>query len=447
MRSHKFEFPTETTTIIMAATSADENEVTAGFEAILSSLSSKSYNYRMPAEWEHHSACLILFPHNPDTFRVEKAAQEIAHLAMAIATTGQEPVYLLCKDATSAHIATKLIYSQNQQSDLPPIFTVVCPSNDTWARDTCPTFVLRRKNTHQKQELIGLDWNFNAYGGPVEGCYWPCTDDQKIASLVCSQTTQATSIGQSSTNSSTTSLAKSLSITASLPVPMILEGGSIHTDGEGTLLTTRECLLNPNRNPHMSRDQIESMLEVSLGIQKVLWLSFGLDADEDTNGHVDNFCCFVEPGHVLLAWTDVNDEPNEDGSPNNYQRCRMAQEYLQSMNDAKGRKIQITKLCLPYPCLRYTSEESESLGTDETIRNPYERMAASYINFYIANRAILVPQFATDDKDEELLKTDKMALETLQSVFPNRKAIGIPSKEILLGGGNIHCQTQQVPFI
>jgi len=441
----------------MAATNTDEHEVATEFETILSSLSSESYNYFMPAEWEKHSACLILFPHNPDTFRVEKASQEIVNLAMAIATTGQEPVYFLCKDATSAQLASEMVQCTNQQQpELAPIFTVICPSNDTWARDTCPTFVLRQRAKDVRQELIGLDWDFNAYGGPEEGCYWPCNDDQKIASMICSprtthQQASVVGIGESTT---TSLLAKSLSITASLPIPMILEGGSIHTDGEGTLLTTRECLLNENRNPHLSQDQIESILKISLGIEKVLWLPFGLDADEDTNGHVDNFCCFVEPGHVLLAWTDINDDDDDDeddddddGSPNNYQRCRMAQEYLQSTVDAKGRSIRITKLYLPNECLRYTQEESESLGIEETIRETDERMAASYINFYIANQAILVPQFATDSKDEELQKTDQMALETLQSVFPNRKAIGIPSKEILLGGGNIHCQTQQVPSI
>eukprot|EP00927_Polykrikos_kofoidii_P061175 TRINITY_DN56041_c0_g1_i1.p1 TRINITY_DN56041_c0_g1~~TRINITY_DN56041_c0_g1_i1.p1 ORF type:complete len:466 (-),score=59.31 TRINITY_DN56041_c0_g1_i1:33-1235(-) len=400
----------------------------------------------MPAEWEKHSACLILFPHNADTFRLKKARKQIAHLAIAIATQGQEPVYFLCQDDEVARDASKLVFKLWKAKimigglDL-PIFFCVCPSNDTWARDTAPTFVYRRKvesdedHDDQNHELIGMDWDFNAYGGPEEGCYWPCDDDRKIASTVCS------------------SLAHSLSIKTSLKVPIILEGGSIHTDGEGTLLVTEECLLNSNRNPHLGREDIEEILQESLGISKVLWLVHGLDADEDTNGHVDNFCCFAKPGHVILAWTDV-DEPNETGSPNNYQRCRQAEEYLQSMKDAKGRSIEITKLYLPDVSLRYTQEEALSIGKesrtsddDDYIRSPGEVMAASYINFYIANQAILVPQFATKGEKSELAERDQQAIETLQTCFPDRTVVGIPSREILLGGGNIHCQTQQVPSV
>ena len=297
-----------------------------------------------------------------------------------------------------------------------------------------------------------MDWDFNAYGGPEEGCYWPCSDDQKIASLVCSLNTAMNPILSStsaSNDTSTTSLSKSLSIHSSLPLPIILEGGSFHTDGEGTLLTTCECLLHSNRNPHLSQDQIETVLKASLGVGKVLWLPYGLDFDNDTNGHVDNFCCFVKPGHVILAWTDCQTEGNN--KLDNYQRCRTALEYLQSVTDAQGRKLSITKLYLPNHTLRYTKEEAMSIGPNTTpedfIRHPGEAMAASYINFYIANKAILVPQFASSDADQDLVDSDRKALETLRPLFPDRKVVGVPSREILLGGGNIHCQTQQVPSI
>ena len=295
-------------------------------------------------------------------------------------------------------------------------------------------------NTNQQQQqLVGINWNFNAYGGPIEGCYWPCTDDQLVATNICTNPI----------------LQQSLNIQNIYTIPIILEGGSIHTDGEGTLLTTEECLLNSNRNPHLNQNQITQILELSLGVTKVIWLPTGLDADDDTNGHIDNFCCFVEPGHVILAWTDDNTNDIE-----NFQRCRQAEQTLQSTTDSKGRTIKITKLYLPSPPLRYTQEEALSLATiqpnntsddnndnsvDETnyimVREPNEKMAASYVNFYIANEAILVPQFGQHAKDPK----DRLACETLQKVFPNRKIIGVPSREILLGGGNIHCQTQQVP--
>ena len=489
--------------------------------------------YRMPAEWEPHSACLILFPHNPDTFRVDKAVEEIIALATAIATVGNEAIYLLCNNdgnhngnnnnnnPEEALRVVELVRLRLQQQGLlldhptdvdatttttiSPICIAACPSNDTWARDTAPTFVFRRRrNTGEKneqeppQELIGLDWNFNAYGGPEEGAYWPCTKDQKIAGAICSgETTTKDATTPLRNNDDTIGMAKSLSIHGSVSVPLILEGGSIHTDGEGTLLTTRECLLHSNRNPHLTQDQIDAVLQRSLGVSKVLWLPNGLDCDDDTNGHVDNFCCFVRPGHVLLAWTDHNDGDDDvedrdtsSSTMSNYKRCRAAQEYLQSQTDAKGRTIEITKLYLPTPRLRYTHEEAASIGRQQQeamaeegsnnnnnnsnndqelsspsaaavdpsatamIRYPDKIMAASYINFYIANGAILVPQFASltgatndDEYDASIRETDRRALETLRPLFPDRTVVGVPSREILLGGGNIHCQTQQVPAV
>ncbi|KAG7371985.1 agmatine deiminase [Nitzschia inconspicua] len=391
----------------------------------------------MPAEWSPHSACLILYPHNPQTFRLEKVQQEILYLAQQIVQEGQEDVYLLCHDAKTAEIVQGRVHILMSQQQLKQskfsICVHVCPSDDTWARDTAPTFVWHHTTDgDHPRRLIGLDWNFNAYGGPDGGgLYWPCTNDQNIASQVCNSP----------------SISAALHIDGSLDVPLILEGGAIHTDGEGTLLTTKECLLNPNRNPHLDQGDIELILRHSLGIEKVLWLPTGLDADEDTNGHVDNFCCFAEPGHVLLAWTDDEEEDKE-----NYQRCRQARLYLQQNMDAQGRQLKITKLYLPSPPLRYSEEEAISLAIpdDENqeesnyimTRHANEKMAASYINFYIANQAVMVPQFGGTAQD-----TDSKALETLRQVFPYRSVVGIPSREILLGGGNIHCQTQQVPLV
>ena len=367
-------------------------------------------NLHMPAEWEPHRCCLILYPHNRQTFRLDKAQAQFDLVIRAIAEEGQEAVRILCQ---SQEQADELIKSKPyiKESNLNNISVHVVPSNDTWARDTCPTFC--RDDQHQ---LVGVDWQFNAYGGPEEGCYWPCDLDQAIPRHVCH-----------------------ILEAKRVDVPMILEGGSIHTDGEGTILTTMECLLHKNRNPHLSQTMIESMILTTLGASKMIWLPHGVDGDEDTNGHVDNFACFAKPGHVVLSWTDDKENDRE-----NYTRCRVASLKLQSEKDAKGRPLTIHKLYLPPPIF-YTTEEAESLkeGTDDNaaaVREPGERMAASYCNFYIANNAIIVPQFGCNE-------TDEAALETLKYVFAGdgRLVVGVPSREILIGGGNIHCITQQVP--
>jgi agmatine deiminase len=292
----------------------------------------------MPAEWSPHDACLILFPHNPQTFRLELAQHQVLQVAHAIATQGQETVYLLAKDERqAAELRQRLLMeddttsntkSNSSSTGMPKMIHVhVCPSNDTWARDTGPTICFDRKRKTHRDQRIGLDWEFNAYGGPVEGCYWPCDLDQAIAKRICDDVLKIPC--QKNTKG------------------FILEGGSIHTDGDGTLLVTKECLLNKNRNPHFSQEEIEDLLKTSLGVTTILWLPHGLDADDDTNGHVDNFCCFVKPGHVVLAWTedDVNDQEN-------YSRCRVAESLLTSSKDARGRTIQVHRLLLPPPLVR-----------------------------------------------------------------------------------------------
>ena len=281
------------------------------------SISSLPTELTMPAEWAPHDGCIILYPHNPHTFPLEQAQAEVDEVIQIIAHAGKELVHVYCHDEEQASMVKQKNYVQYSDGK---ILIHVCPSNDTWARDTAPTFCY---NTITKQ-LVGLDWEFNAYGGKDEGAYWPCDLDQNIASNVCA----------------------SLGIVCQ-QVPLVLEGGAIHTDGQGTLLVTKECLLNPNRNPHLGRDLIEKLLKTVLGCKVVIWLPSGLNADSDTNGHVDNFCCFVKPGHVVLAWTD--DVKND---PENYARCRVAKLLLGATKDARGRKLEIHKLYLPPPMVR-----------------------------------------------------------------------------------------------
>jgi agmatine deiminase len=214
---------------------------------------------------------------------------------------------------------------------------------------------------------------------------------------------------------------------------MILEGGSIHVDGEGTCLVTEECLLNKNRNPHMSKEQIEEELKKYLGVQSFIWLPRGLYGDEDTNGHIDNMCCFARPGVVLLSWTDDETDPQ-------YERSVEALSVLSNSIDARGRKIQVIKLYIPEP-LYMTEEESSGITQDgEAIpRLAGTRLAASYVNFYIANGGIIAPQFGDPIRDKE-------AIRVLSDTFPHHSVVGIENaREIVLAGGNIHCITQQQP--
>ena len=210
----------------------------------------------------------------------------------------------------------------------------------------------------------------------------------------------------------------------------VLEGGSIHVDGEGTLITTEECLLNRNRNPHLDRGQIERILADHLAVEKIIWLPDGLFNDE-TDGHVDNFCCYVRPGEVLLAWTD-------DASDPNYPRCQAALQVLENSVDAKGRALVVHKMPIPGP-LYATQEECDGVdlvaGSQE--RHPSVRLAGSYVNFLIVNGGIIAPSF-----DDPL---DGEAQALLQKLFPEHEVVMVPGRELLLGGGNIHCLTQQQP--
>ncbi|HZW02750.1 MAG TPA: agmatine deiminase, partial [Anaerolineaceae bacterium] len=212
--------------------------------------------------------------------------------------------------------------------------------------------------------------------------------------------------------------------------PIVLEGGSIHVDGEGTLLTTEECLLNPNRNPSLSREELEAVLKDYLNIQKIIWLSRGVYNDE-TNGHVDNIACFIRPGVVALTWTDDKDDPQYEISQDAYRR-------LSEAVDACGRKLEIHKIHQPGP-IYITAEESQGVDAIEGTlpRQAGDRLAGSYINFYLANGGAVVPVF--DDPH------DPAAVAALQALMPERKVVTVPAREILLGGGNIHCITQQQP--
>lgn len=349
--------------------------------------------FRMPGEFEPHRQSWMAWPERTDNWRLgAKPAQE-AFVQVATAIARFEPLT----------VGASARQYQNARAMLPDHIRVVeLASNDCWMRDMGFTAVV-----NDQGEVRGVDWHFNAWGGLLGGLYFPWDQDDLVAQKMCE-----------------------IEGLARYRAPFVLEGGAIHTDGEGTLLTTEECLLNPNRNPHLDRIQIEEYLRDYLNIATVIWLDRGVYRDE-TDGHVDNICCFIRPGVVALTWTDDPDDPQYAISQDAYER-------LSAAVDAKGRKLEIHKIHQPNPIL---ITEAESAGVDyaefSQPRQPGDRQAASYINFYIVNGGVIVPTF--DDPH------DQPALETLQKLFPDREVVGIYAREILLGGGNIHCITQQQP--
>ena len=349
--------------------------------------------FYMPAEFSPHDGCIMIFPHRRDSWQngayaARKAfAQVIGHIAKS------EKV-IVCARYDDYDAARFL---------LPPQVRVVeMESDDAWARDVAPTFVTNG------QTIRGIDWGFNAWGGLTDGLYFPWDKDNKMARKLCDL----------------------LDIDTYDKRDFILEGGSIHTDGEGTLMTTEACLLSKGRNPDLTREDIEQRLKDNLGVQKILWLPCGIYHDE-TNEHIDNICAFTAPGEVVLAWTDDTSDPQ-------YALSKRCLDYLTNTTDAHGRTIKVHKLPLPKP-VTITAEECDGLDdmNGEPTRLPGERLAASYVNFYIANAHVIVPQFNDDN--------DRTALAILQKLFPTREVVGVYARDILIGGGNIHCITQQIP--
>ncbi len=351
--------------------------------------------FRMPAEWEPHSQTWMAWPERPDNWRLGGKPAQAAFTTVAKAIAQFEPV-TVCVSAGQYENARARLDDSN-------IRLVEITTDDAWVRDTGPTFV-----TNASGEVRGVDWTFNAWGGFDGGLYWPWQRDDQVASKILEIERRDRYRTEG----------------------FVLEGGSIHVDGEGTLITTEECLLNRNRNPHLSREQIEAVLHDHLAIDTVIWLPDGLFNDE-TDGHVDNFCCYVRPGEVLLAWTDDPQNPN-------YPRCQAAMQVLESARDAKGRQLVVHKMPIPGP-LHATEEECAGVDAAEGSqeRSPEVRLAGSYVNFLIVNGGIVAPSF-DDPKDEE-------ARVILQRVFPEHRVVMVPGREILLGGGNIHCITQQQP--
>ena len=375
-------------------------------------MSKKESGIRFPAEYEPHLGTLMIWPERPGSWGKDASGAEAAFTEIISELLKVEQVFLLVSEqalpAARQRLEEKLSETPEAASGMAARLSLIeMETDDAWARDVGPTFVLAEDCTR-----LAVNWRFNAWGGEVDGLYARWDKDDAAAKRF------AAWLGDEVLDAD----------------PFVLEGGSIHTDGEGTLMVTESCLLSPGRNPQLDKAGIEAVLKKYLGVEKILWLPRGIWMDE-TNEHVDNAAAFVGPGEVVLAWTDNEQDPQ-------YALSKLDYEYLSGETDAKGRKLKIHKLPIPDVPVCCTQADIDNYifepGEDE--REAGERLAASYVNFYFANRIALVPQFGGENKE-----SDRRAVQILEALCPDRKVVPFAAGSILRGGGNIHCITQQIP--
>ncbi len=352
--------------------------------------------YSYPFEGGKHAATIILLPYREDTWRdsATPALDEFYNVIKAI--TPFERVVLV--------IDPRIDYQIVKRFEGENITILRERYDDAWARDNTPIFL------KGEQGVIGVDFGFNAWGGSYNGLYQNYQDDDKLGR----------------------------NILLDLRIPrypyksFILEGGSVISDGEGTLITTSECLLSKGRNPSLTKEEIEETLKKTLGVKKVIFLPYGIYQDE-TSGHVDNIACFLKSGTISLAWCEDKNDPQ-------YERSKADLEVLENETDAEGRRFEIIKLPLPKP--QYLNkEESDGLkvSKDAITRLEGRRLSASYNNLYLSEKFLLLPAFGDEN--------DEVAKRILTDFYKGEKEIiQIYSREILLGGGNIHCITKEIPY-
>ncbi len=349
--------------------------------------------FRMPGEFEPHAGCWMLWPERPDNWRETARPAQLAFAQVAAAIAQFEPVTVGV--STPHYTAARALLPER-------VRVVEMAHDDSWMRDVGPTCVVDGRGA-----VRGVDWRFNAWGGLAGGLYFPWDQDDLVARKVLD-----------------------IERLARYRAPLVNEGGAIQVDGQGTALVTEQCLLNANRNPHLERSEVERQLRDYLGVSHIIWLGKGVFNDE-TDGHIDNLACFVRPGEVCLTWTDRRGDPQHAISLDAWER-------LHEARDARGRRLKVRRLLMPGPLTLHAREAAGLLAREGTrARVAGERLAASYVNFYIANGGIVMPLLDA--------RTDRAAAQRLKRLFPRRRVVGVPAREILLGGGNIHCITQQVP--
>lgn len=377
--------------------------------------------FHMPGEFEPHQGCIMIWPERPGSWIYGAKAAREAFRNVIAAIAESERVYVAVSE-DGMESAKKLLFGGENEVWQKNVELFPAETDDAWARDVAPTFVIKKqasenkcmqnKQTEVYADVRAINWEFNAWGGEFDGLYASWEKDNAFAGV----------------------FAEKYGYTCYDARPFVLEGGSIHSDGEGTVMVTEACLLSAGRNPELSKQEIEDKLKLYLGAEKVLWLPRGIYMDE-TNEHVDNVCAFLRPGEVVLAWTDNEDDPQYDLS-------KQCLDYLENVTDAMGRQIIVHKLPIPDVPVCLTQEEVDGYAFEEGEdgREVGERLAASYVNFYFSNGAVVMPVFGGDNE-----VSDKRAVELMKQWNPERKVIPIYARDILVGGGNIHCITQQIP--
>ena len=335
--------------------------------------------YRMPAEWEPHEATWLSWPHNRDSWPGVFAGVEPAMVEFVRALASCEPVYINVLDAEHEQHVRKLL-----EAAVPPerLRLFRFPTNDAWARDHGAIFVTRASPVAPR---LALDFDYNAWGGK----YPPFELDR----VVGRQMAEALGVPRFASN-------------------VILEGGSVEVNGTGALLTTEQCLLNPNRNPQLTRADVETVLRGAFGVREILWLGDGIEGD-DTDGHIDDLTRFVAANAVVTVMEPNEADPNHAVLEAN--RRRLAELTV------AGEALNVLELPMPEP--QYLDEQ---------------RLPASYANFYIANGAVLLPIFGCPQ--------DAAARSIIASCFPGRRVLTVDCRTLIAGLGTLHCLSQQVPL-
>ena len=330
----------------------------------------------MPAEWETHSGTWLTWPHNPETWPEQDMQQvETEFMGIIRPLAKNESVHILVNDEDMGNAVESTLNVNNVE--MKNIFLHDIPTNDSWIRDYGPNFIIQSDG-----KVAANDWDFDSWGRKYK---WELDD---LAGTV---------------------IAEELGLHHFKP-EIVLEGGAIEVNGAGTCVTTESCILNPNRNNGISRDAMETVLKDYLGISKVIWLHGEMEGD-DTDGHIDNLARFVNPTTMVCAIEEDDEDPNYRCLKNNF-------DHLRSATDQDDNLFEIVALPMP-----------------GYIGSP--RLPASYANFYIANKSVLVPVYGHSN--------DKRALSILEPLFPKREIIPIPSTTLILGLGGVHCLTQQQP--
>ncbi|MFD1932244.1 agmatine/peptidylarginine deiminase [Nonomuraea mangrovi] len=327
---------------------------------------------RMPAEWDAHEGCLMAWPTRQDLWGDVLAEARAEYAATARAIAAFEPVTMVARpdqveDARAACGGS--------------VEVIGLPIDDSWLRDSGPIFTLTGNG-----DRVGVDFRFNAWGEK----HTPYDSDDRVASLILDR------LGVEAVRSE-----------------MVLEGGAITVDGEGTLITTEQCLLNANRNPHLNRHEMEAELRGLLGVEKIIWLPYGGLLDTETDGHVDGVCAFTAPGTVIISL------PSDPAHPD-HARMRANRAVLEAATDARGRRLKIVEI--PHSAF-VTVDGAET--------------EVSYLNFYIANGGVVVPVAG--------VPADDGALAVIADAFPDHKVVGVRARAVAFGGGGVHCITQQIP--